>query len=108
MFRKITKELEQNLSIICLDSIKFLSLFWKMNQNMISVTPSKTVIAVFHISKFGCCKPTTLQKKTRFFFFGTWFLPYGILNKEVKQVLQGTGWRNRSCNGTSKENKVSH
>ena len=30
---------------------------------MISVTPNKTLIAVFHISKLGCRKPTTLEKK---------------------------------------------
>ena len=85
---------------------------------MISLIPRKTLIVGF--SKFGCCKPTTLLKKLHHSFVFE-FCEFSqnrnkeqlLLNtsehisKEVKQVLEER-WRDRSFNGTAKENKVSH
>ena len=61
MFRKMTKGLEQNLSVICKDSI--LQLFCKNHQSINSVTPRNTLIVEFHFNKLGCCKLATLSKK---------------------------------------------
>ena len=68
MFRKITKGLEQNLSIV----------FGRIPYNNVksikirSVISRKKLIVRFQFSKFGCCKPTTLPKKLHpvFFFWG--------------------------------------
>ena len=62
----------------------------------------KTLIVGFHFSKFGCCKPTTFQKKLhRGFLFGVWrfFFRINIMNnswwiahitlcKKVKWILE--------------------
>ena len=45
------------------DSNKVYQLFARIAQNMISVIPRKTLIAGFHFSKFGCCKPMTFPKE---------------------------------------------
>ena len=97
MFTKIIKGLEQNLSIICVDSIQ--QLFRKTPQNI--VIPRKTLIAGFHFGKFGCCEPTTFPETTTTVFFfevwqiffridiknNSWWIAQKILSKTFKQVL---------------------
>ena len=80
MFTKIIKGLEQDLSIICKDSIQ--QLFRKIPQNI--VIPRKAPIVSFHFGKFGCRKPTTFAETitTVFFFFEVWQIFFRIdINK---------------------------
>ena len=98
MFRKFAKGPEQNLSIICKDSI-----YNSYIENPSKGDPSDSKENAHRFSKFGCCQPTLpTNTPSQCFWSLAHFLRIGIknnssyiaqniLSKEVKQVLQKRG-----------------